>query len=162
MERVGTGASGRPRSVGFKRWGRRQPVERSGSEGIGMKAARHKEVVVSSCGEGRQSLKGHHQCSKGNKHRQGTTRQPRPPSPSPSESLLGTRSRQDSSPYTERTLHQAKAPRHREASLSDGLHQEGWETGPRHLGPEGLAKLPGDQASGLISGMTPRLMARSG
>lgn len=58
MERVGTGASGRPRSVGFKRWGRRQPVERSGSEGIGMKAARHKEVVVSSCGEGRQSPRG--------------------------------------------------------------------------------------------------------
>lgn len=33
-------------------------------------------LVVSSCGGGRQSLRGHHQCSKGNKHRHGTTRQP--------------------------------------------------------------------------------------
>lgn len=39
MERMGTGALGGPSSVGFRRWGRRQPTERSRSERIGVKAA---------------------------------------------------------------------------------------------------------------------------
>lgn len=48
---------------------------------------------------------------KGMKHRQGTERQPRPPSPSLSESLLGTRWRRDRRPQTEGKPHRANTLR---------------------------------------------------